>query len=165
MWQVCGGYSICLLLLDSVFLPWEPYFSRITTECTHSPGKGRAVILLTPPKPVRTINLVVHLGMHGCHSNNTLIAPSSPLSNEHLLRVLRTWTLLSQTEPLTCSPHELHIYQESLEREETLCWSKSKERSKWKWRPLFSMGCCRRPQNRWLGSQMIMNSFGQLKCE
>lgn len=30
---------------------------------------------------------------------------------------------MSQIEPLACSPYELHIYQESLERGEILCWS------------------------------------------
>lgn len=33
---------------------------------------------------------------------------------------------LSQIEPLACSLYELHIYQESLEREETLCWNQTK---------------------------------------
>lgn len=128
--SLCGKYVTIIFLVcyyqTLFFFTWEPYLSRVTIEHTHSPVKGHVVILLTPPKPVRTINFVVHLGMHGCHSNNNLVVPSSPVCMEHLLRVLWRYhsflSFLSQIQPHACSPYKQYIYQESLEREETLCW-------------------------------------------
>lgn len=83
------GYPICLLLLDSVFvflfcfgIFWtlDLYLGEIPVVLTRSPVKGCAVIWLMLWKPVRTVNFVVHLGRHSCHSNNNLRHSSSKSS-------------------------------------------------------------------------------------
>lgn len=61
----------------------RPIPGEIPVELTRSPVKGCAVIWLMPwmPwKPVRTVNFVVHLGRHSCHSNNNLRHSSSQSS-------------------------------------------------------------------------------------
>ena len=89
MWQVLG-WLFCLFALNGhCFSLCENHISVELQLRVHIPlVNANVVILLMPPKPVRTINFVAHLGMHGCHSNSNLIVPSSPLCSEYLLRVL-----------------------------------------------------------------------------